>query len=130
MIPSSHFLHHVLLPAMLAALAPTGTARSANLPEALREAIRHGQARIEVDGDVAIQARARLNATGPLVLEVRKVRDLGQPGCARLQLDFRQLDALLPGASYPQPYGWVARMNICLDGQAPTPIRETMREKP
>lgn len=89
-------------------------------PEALvRQAITEGWAEDVLEGPVAEESRNKLNATGTLTLSVKRLFLFEQPDCARVQLDFTQDAALLPGATLPAPYHWAVSMNICLDGQPP-----------
>lgn len=102
-------------------LGLTTPALSADIPTMIRQAINEGQSTNEaVTGPVAEKSRHDLNATGQLLLKVKKVYDVDQPGCARLQLDFKQLQALPPGTTMPRDLTWASQINICLDGQPPT----------
>jgi hypothetical protein len=93
-------------------------------PQALlRLAIEAGLASGTIDGPVAEETRKQLNATGELTLAVTRVYRFEQAGCARLQLDFTQAAALLPGSTVPAPYSWSTQMSICADGYPPTTLK-------
>lgn len=89
----------------------------------IRMAIAEGQASGPVDGPVADETRKKLNATGSLTLAVKRLHRFEQSGCARLQLDFSQNAALLPGTSVPAPYPWSTQMSICADGYPPSNLK-------
>lgn len=108
----------ITLLATLAAL-PAG----ASVPSMVREAIANGQAGGSVDGPIADEARSKLNATGPLTLLVKRIYLFEQPNCARVQLDFSQEGALLPGSALPAAYTWSTQMNICSDGYPPATLK-------
>lgn len=92
---------------------------AASTSSLIRQALETGSANGLVTGTVADDSRKKLNATGPLTLTVTRVYAFEQPDCGRLQLDFEQGEALLPGRSMPEPYKWSIQMNVCSDGQAP-----------
>jgi hypothetical protein len=104
---------------LIGCLAIVCTAQAADVAAMVRQAITQGHASGYVDGPIAEQTRLKLNATGPLNLEVKKIYDFEQPDCARVQLNFLQSDALLPSATMPKDYSWATQMNICSDGQPP-----------
>lgn len=112
---------------IVGSLVVAGTTQAADVAAMVRQAIAQGQASGYVDGPIAEQTRLKLNATGPLNLEVKKVYDFEQPDCARVQLNFRQADALLPGATVPKEYSWATQMNICTDGQPPVITKRKAR---
>lgn len=115
----------ILLPIVIALAAQPATAAA---PQTLvRHAIADGRAEDRVDGPVAEETRRKLNATGPLTLLVKRIYLYDQPDCARVQLDFTQDAALLPGTALPAPYSWSVQMNICADGYPPTKL--TRRSK-
>lgn len=89
----------------------------------IRQAIEDGQVSGLVDGPIAEETRKKLNATGALTLAIKRLYRFEQAGCARLQLDFTQDAALLPGASLPAPYTWSTQMNICADGYPPANLK-------
>lgn len=96
---------------------------TAAVPQTLvRQAILEGHAEDRVEGPVAEETRRKLNATGPLTLLVKRVYLFEQPDCARVQLDFTQDAALLPGTALPAPYSWTVQMNICADGYPPAKL--------
>jgi hypothetical protein len=96
-------------------------------PQLVRQAIAEGRAAGLVAGPVAEESRRRLGATGPLTLVVQRVYLFEQPDCARVQLDFTQEAALLPGTAMPSPYSWSTQLNVCSDGQPPSKL--TRRNK-
>lgn len=104
----------------LCAIQPVHAAEPQHL---VREALETGNASGAVDGPVAEETGKRLNATGVLTLTVKRVYRFEQPGCARVQLDFVQDAALLPGSTLPAPYKWASQMNICADGLAPASLK-------
>lgn len=110
---------------MLAAAAAIALqpAHAAEPQSMVRQALEDGQAAGPVDGPVAEETRKRLNATGALTLAVKRLYRFDQPGCARLQLDFTQEAALLPGTALPAPYSWSTQMNICADGHPPANLK-------
>lgn len=112
------FLSMMMLAAITAALPA-----AASVPQMVRQAIEQGNADGTVDGPIADEARRELNATGALSLSVRRVYLFDQPGCARVQLDFTQALALLPGAALPERYTWSTQMNICADGHPPSTLK-------
>lgn len=112
-----------LLSALALAAALTPAVASASPQQLVRQAIQEGHAAGEVDGPVAEEARRKLNATGALLLEVKRVYRFEQDGCARVQLDFTQAAALLPNAAVPAPYSWSTQMNVCLDGYPPPNLK-------
>lgn len=89
----------------------------------MREAIVNGSAQGEVSGPIGDETRQKLNATGPLSIQIKRVYAFEEPGCARLQLNFKQADALAPGALMPSEYAFASQVNICVDGQAPTSLK-------
>lgn len=111
--------------AMLAAAAAIAmqTANAAEPQSMVRQALEDGLASGHVEGPVAEETRKRLNATGALTLAVKRLYRFEQPGCARLQLDFTQEAALLPGTVLPAPYSWSTQMNICADGHPPANLK-------
>jgi hypothetical protein len=110
------------------AAATLSLSAAASVPQLVRQAIETGRAAGNVDGPIADAARTTLNATGALTLAIKRVHLFEQAGCARLQLDFTQDAALLPGAGLPAPYSWSTRMNICADGHPPsTPKRRSSK---
>jgi len=110
-------LLHMLL--VLAYALITALPAAADVPQLLRRAIVTGHARGQVDGPIAHEAQRKLNATGALTLSARRVYRFEQADCARLQLDFTQQAALLPGASLPAAYHWSTQLSICADGHPP-----------
>ena len=112
---------------MLAAAAAIALqpAQAAEPQSMVRQALEDGQASGQVDGPVAEETRNRLNATGALALTVKRLYRFDQPGCARLQLDFTQQAALLPGTAIPAPYGWSTQMNLCADGHPPANLKRS-----
>lgn len=98
-------------------------AEAAEPQRMVRQALEEGHASGDVDGPVADETRKRLNATGALSLTVKRLYRFEQPGCGRLQLDFSQASALLPGSAMPAPYNWSTQMNICADGQPPATLK-------
>ncbi|NHZ99049.1 hypothetical protein [Massilia sp. CCM 8734] len=110
---------------MLAAITALSLqpAHAAEPQSMVRQALEDGQATGRVDGPVAEETRKRLNATGPLTLAVKRIYRFDQPGCARVQLDFTQEAALLPGTALPVPYSWSTQMNICADGHPPANLK-------
>jgi len=107
--------------ALAAALAPM--AAFASPPQLVRQAIGDGHASGVVEGPVADESRRKLNATGALTLEVKRLYLFEQEGCARVQLNFTQADALLPNTAVPAPYSWSTQMNICADGYPPPTLK-------
>lgn len=89
----------------------------------IRQALEDGQASGPVDGPVAEETREKLNATGALTLKVKRLYRFEQARCARVQLNFTQDAALLPGTALPVPYSWSTQMNICADGYPPTNLK-------
>lgn len=112
----------ILLLIAAAALA-LPEARAAEPQRMVRQALEDGHASGSVDGPVAEESRKKLNATGALTLVVKRLYRYEQPGCARLQLDFTQDSALLPGSAMPAPYSWTTQMNICADGHPPANLK-------
>lgn len=112
----------LFLLAVAVALAPlsAGAVEPQNL---VRQALEDGHASGDVDGPVAEQTRKTLNATGALTLNVKRLYRFEQAGCARVQLDFTQDAALLPGMAMPVPYRWSSQMNICADGHPPANLK-------
>lgn len=102
-------------------------ARAASAPQMIRQAIEQGHSEGILNGLVAENSRLKLSATGTLTLSARRLYLFDQPGCARLQLDFVQLDALLPGAVSPAPYSWSTELSICTDGQSPLTIQRSTK---
>lgn len=96
-------------------------------PSIIREALANGTASGEVTSAVADNSRLKLNATGPLILEVKRLIQYEQEGCGRLQLNFRQVDALPPGAVQPSDFSWSIAMNVCADGTAPVTLKRKIR---
>jgi hypothetical protein len=101
--------------------------RAASAPQMIRKAIEQGHAEGILYGPVAENSRLKLNATGALNLNAKRLYLFDQPGCARLQLDFVQSDALLPGSATPAPYRWSTEMSICTDGQSPLTIQRSTK---
>jgi hypothetical protein len=113
-----------ILPTLAAAAAFALHPAHAAAPQSMvRQALEEGQASGHVDGPVAEETRKKLNATGALTLTVKRLYRYEQPGCARVQLDFTQDDALLPGTALPAPYSWSTQMNICADGHPPANLK-------
>lgn len=113
-----------ILATLAAAAAFTLTPAQAAAPQSMvRQALEDGQASGNVDGPVAEETRKRLNATGALTLTVKRLYRYEQPGCARVQLDFTQDAAMLPGTALPAPYSWSTQMNICADGHPPANLK-------
>lgn len=110
----------MLAAAAAIALQPVHAAEPQSM---VRQALEDGQAAGHVDGPVADETRKRLNATGALTLTVKRLYRFDQPGCARVQLDFTQEAALLPGTALPAPYSWSTQMNICADGHPPANLK-------
>jgi hypothetical protein len=98
-------------------------ASAAEVAALMREAIVNGSAQGEVSGPIGDATRQKLNATGPLSIQIKMVYAFVQPGCARLQLDFKQSDALPPNATLPSEYTFASQVSVCLDGQAPTSLK-------
>ena len=94
-------------------------ALAADTSKYVREALVSGSSSGVVVGQVADEAKSKLNATGNLFLKVLKKYDFEQEGCARLELQFKQEQALLPGAVAPADYQWVTQLSVCADGQPP-----------
>jgi hypothetical protein len=89
-------------PVMLAALqSPDGTARGV-LTGAIAEAITR-----------------RFEASSPIYIDVSTLKRYRQPGCARLNVAFRQEGVKLPGAASPRKQTIEFGINYCLDGQPP-----------
>jgi hypothetical protein len=105
------------------ATATAALPAAASVPQMVRQAIEQGYAEGAVDGPIADEARRKLNATGILSLSVKRVYLFEQPRCARVQLDFTQAAALLPGSALPAPYTWSTQMNICADGYPPSTLK-------
>lgn len=112
-----------LLSLLLVSGSLSASAQEPKTPSQLvRQALADGRASGTVGGPVAEEARRRLNATGALQMVVQRVYLFQQPDCARVQLDFTQDDALLPGSAMPAPYKWSTQMNICADGYPPSKL--------
>lgn len=109
---------------VLAVLVVWDTPASAHptAPQLVRQAVADGRATGEIEGPIVDEARRRLNATGKLSLDVRRIYLFEQPGCARVQLDFTQDAALLPRTAVPAPYSWSTQLNICADGYPPSTL--------
>ena len=110
-----------LLPLLLLASLSAGAQENKTPPQLVRQALADGAGRSPVGGPVADETR-RLNATGALQLVVQRVYLFQQPDCGRVQLDFTQDAALLPGTAMPAPYKWSTQMNICADGYPPSKL--------
>ena len=63
----------------------------------LNQAVRTGHARAVLDGVGARHLQARFGTTAPVVVEVRSLHRLPQPGCSRLQVHTRQAAVLEAG---------------------------------
>ena len=107
----------------IAALLAATTVSAAEVATLMREAIMNGAAQGVVSGPIGDETRQKLNATGPLSIQIKRVYAFEQPGCARLQLNFKQADALAPGATMPAEYTFASQVSVCLDGQAPTSLK-------
>lgn len=113
-----------ILPFLAAvAILAQPTAKAAEPQRMIRQALEEGHASGAVDGPVSDETRKRLNATGALTLTVKRLYRFEQPGCGRLQLDFHQAAALMPGSVMPAPYSWSTKMNICADGHPPATLK-------
>lgn len=115
-------MKHLLPFLLLAASLPGIAQESKTPPQLVRQALADGRASGTVGGPVAEETRRRLNATGALKLVVQRVYLFQQPDCGRVQLDFTQDAALLPGTAMPAPYTWSTQMNICADGYPPSKL--------
>ncbi|MCU6501877.1 hypothetical protein LPN04_29215 [Rugamonas sp. A1-17] len=107
---------------LLAASLPALAQETKTPPQLVRLALADGRASGTVGGAVADETRRRLNATGALQLVVQRVYLFQQPDCGRVQLDFTQDAALLPGTAIPAAYTWSTQMNICADGYPPSKL--------
>ena len=108
-----------LIALLVAVSAAASASEEQDAPQVMRYAIAHGHATATIGGPLAEESRRRLNATGQLHLAVQRIYAFEQPDCARLQLDFKQEDALPPGAAQPRPYSWSTQMSVCADGRPP-----------
>jgi len=59
-------------------------------------AFRQGEANGEIVGPIANSLRKQLSTDEPLLLDVKKVRDLKTPGCARFKVHAFQANVLNP----------------------------------
>lgn len=115
-------MKNILPPLLLCSSLAANAQEPKTPPQLVRQALADGRASGTVGGPVAEEARRRLNATGGLQLVVQRVYLFQQPDCGRVQLDFTQDAALLPGTAMPAPYTWSTQMNICADGSPPSKL--------
>lgn len=100
---------------------PTATVTPQNLRSLLIQALSHpqGQAHAVLSGPEAQALQQRFGASSPLHIDVRTLKRFAQPGCARLEVTFRQDDVHLPEAPGPKTQTLAFSLNYCLDGRAP-----------
>lgn len=80
----------------------------------LKLAIEHGAARGVLTGAGADYVRRRFDATAPIEIDVTRLHDLPQYGCARLEILTHQRDVLEHGKRADQDLRW--QVSFCRDG--------------
>ena len=80
-------------------------------------AAERGAAHGVLTGAGADYMRRRFDATTPIEIDVQKLHDLSQPGCARLEVATRQRDVLEQGKRGDQELRW--EISFCRDGSFP-----------
>lgn len=78
-----------------------------------------GEAHGILTGARADAIRARFNAAGPILIDVRTERRLTQAGCSRLVVSFHQDGVRLPGTPGPRRQVLDIGINYCRDGLPP-----------
>ena len=80
-------------------------------------AAERGEAHGVLGGPGADYVHRRFDATTPIEIDVRRLHELPQPGCARLEVTTRQRDVLEDGARHDQVLTY--QVSFCSDGQFP-----------
>ncbi|MEQ7989578.1 hypothetical protein [Xanthomonas hortorum] len=111
----------------LLGLASFGVAEREPVPDArplLVAALRapDGRASGILGGELAEGIGRRFQASGAIFIDVTTVHRYVQPGCARLNVTFRQDDVLIPGAATPERQTIEFGINYCLDGSPPASL--------
>jgi hypothetical protein len=106
----------ILLSTLLAVCSHAQTQRTAitEVRPLLKLAIEHGAARGVLTGAGADYVRRRFDATAPIEIDVTRLHDLPQHGCARLEIVTRQRDVLEHGERADQELRW--QVSFCRDG--------------
>ena len=115
-----HALAAVLLSALLAMPGHAQTTQRIPVSEIkplLVLAAERGAAHGVLTGAGADYMRRRFDATTPIEIDVQKLHDLSQPGCARLEVATRQRDVLEQGKRGDQELRW--EISFCRDGSFP-----------
>jgi hypothetical protein len=82
-----------------------------------------GEAHGILTGTRADAIRARFNAAGPILIDVRTERRLAQAGCSRLVVSFHQDGVRLPEPPDPRRQVLDIGINYCRDGLPPRSTR-------
>lgn len=107
----------ILLSTLLAVCSHAQTAQRMAVTEIrplLKLAIDHGAARGVLTGAGADYVRRRFDATAPIEIDVTRLHDLPQHGCARLEIVTHQRDVLEHGERADQELRW--QVSFCRDG--------------
>jgi hypothetical protein len=78
-----------------------------------------GEAHGMLVGQMAQAITQKLQAHGPILVDVTTERRYKQPGCSRLKLTFAQEGVVLPGAKDPTKHTVDIGINYCRDGTPP-----------
>jgi len=107
------------------ALACTGHALTAerspvtSIKPLLVAAIDHGESHGELVGEAANFMRERFNAVAPIVIDVKSLATLTEPGCKRLEVTTRQ-EGVREAANHPPARKeLVYQVSYCRDGRFP-----------
>mgnify|MGYP001172765093 CR=1 FL=1 len=107
----------ILLGTLLAVCSHAQTTQRMAVTEVrplLKLAIEHGAARGVLTGAGADYVRRRFDATAPIEIDVTRLHDLPQHGCARLEIITRQREVLEHGERADQELRW--QVSFCRDG--------------
>ncbi len=85
--------------------------------EVFAEAIKHGKAQGELQGEVAEHFTRELHSTGPLFVSTKIIKRYKQEGCAQLETVFTKKEVDTPKGKTDAVLK--TRLNYCKDGTPP-----------
>lgn len=85
----------------------------------LVEAIDHGEAHGELVGEPAKFMRERFKSIAPILIDVKTLATLNEPGCKRLEVTTRQEGIIEAAKQPPARKDLVYQVSYCRDGRFP-----------
>lgn len=131
-----NLLARVLMMSLLAGTSLPVFARESATPsvvyttqhDLMAKAIRVGQARGVMQGDLANLFRQQFQSSGVLLAHARVIQSFPRKDCKRLEVVYTQQAVQTPKGLTDAVFRM--QLNYCLDGLPPTPAEMGVKEKP